>query len=322
MGVDVKDSGGITPLRDDGVPSALTHESLIALDYLSVPKALEGLVTTFYHFRCDEKVIRDVHPAAVGHVIVFLRGTGRLIFAEGRADPSYPVAVLTPSCAAALIEVDGPFHCVGAALSPAGWASFTGLHAAEWSDRLLPATQVFGPAVEQLGDSLIAAYRDGTAATALCERLAELLMAQARPLNPRHLALIRAAADWLGQSLDPPTEAFYQIGPYSRRQTQRLIERYYGLSPRELKRKYRALRAATLLGMPDVSDGEIAATVDLFCDQSHLIREIRHFCGRTPKRLAGEDDTILSALLDVRNFRIIKPQIAVMPETLIENDSQ
>ena len=41
-----------------------------------------------------------------------------------------------------------------------------------------------------------------------------------------------------------------------------------------------------------------------FYDQSHLIREIGIFVGRTPSRLGGEDKPILNGLLDLRNFRI------------------
>lgn len=321
-GVDVGESGGVTRSCEDGAPSTLTHESLIALDYLPVPDALQGLVTTFYHFRCDEYVIRDVQPAAVGHLIVFLRGEGRMIFADGRADRSHPVSVLTPSRAAAEIEVAGPFHCVGAALSPGGWASFTGLHAGEWSDRLLPATEIFGEAIGDLGERLVADYARGVPGEALCTQLADFLAPRARPLDSKHCTFIRCVADWLGTSLDPETGALYAASAYSPRQSQRLTERYFGLPPRELKRKYRALRAATLFGMPEASEEDIAATIDLFCDQSHMIRELRHFIGRTPKRLADEDDTILSTLLDIRNFREIAPQVAAMPDHPTANDSQ
>lgn len=304
-----------------GLTGALTSPALFALDYLPPPPALAGFVTTFYHFRCDEREIRDVQPAAVGHLIVFLAGKGVMRFASGRTDPSHPVSLLTPCGAAAPIEVAGPFHCIGAALSPLGWASLTGLHAGEWCDRMVPAGDHLGEEVEALGDALIADYRDGVGAQELCRRLADFLLERLKPVNPRHVALIQAVTAWLNSGFHPPIEELFDKSAYSRRQTQRLVERYFGLGPRELKRKYRALRIVALLGRPEVSDADVAALTDHFYDQSHMIREIRHFAGRTPGRLAAENESILAALLDVRNFREIRPQVASLPPTNSENDS-
>lgn len=315
-------TSGVAVLRNGASAEALTPAGLISLDYLPVPAALDGLVTTFYHFRCDEAVIRDVQPAAVGHVIVFLRGSGQMVFPQGHRDASHPVSLLTPCDAAAGIEVEGPFHCVGAALAPTGWAALTGLHAREWANRLLPATQVFGEAVESLGAELASAYRAGVSGPELCDRLAAFLAPRVRPLNPRHVGVMRAVAAWLGSSFDPPAEDLYGAVPYSPRQTQRLVERYCGSSPRELRRKYRAIRVAALLGMPEAKSEEIAEALNMFYDQSHMIREIRHFIGRTPHRLEGEGDTILSALLDIRNFRELTPRVAPMPGAITANDSQ
>lgn len=302
-------------------PESLTSPALFALDYLPVPPALSAAVTTFYFFRCDEPVIRDVQPAAVGHLLVFLRGAGAMHFLGGRVDPSCPVSLLTPCGAAAQIEVAGPFHCVGAALSPLGWAALTGLHAGEWCDRLIPARDHLAGA-DALGAELIDAYAAGVTGEDLCGRLAEFLAPRMRKVNSRHAGLIAAVADWLGTGFDPPLDALFARSAYSPRQTQRLVERYFGLAPRELKRKYRALRIVAMLSQPDVSDAQVAQLTDNFYDQSHMIREIRHFAGRTPKRLFGGGDTILSALLDIKNFREITPQVASIPHQRDENDSQ
>lgn len=302
-------------------PVPLTSPALFTLEYHPPPAALEGFVTTFYLFRCDERDIRDIQPAAIGHLIVFLRGQGEMQFLSGRHDPSHPVSLLTPCNAAAPIVVEGPFHCVGAALSPLGWAALSGLHAGDWADRMIAARDVLGEAADALGERLAADYRAGVEADALYAALAEFLVARLKPVNPRHAALIQTVADWLGASLDPPIEDLMKRAAYSSRQTQRLVERYFGLPPRELKRKYRALRVATALGQGDCPETDLAMLTDLFYDQSHMIREIRHFVGRTPGRLAEEHDSILSALIDVRNYREVTPQVAPLPPNF-ENDSQ
>ena len=70
------------------------------------------------------RALRPGQRRAVGHVLVFLSGEGDMVFEDGRRDRSHRVSLITPSTRAASIEVKGPFHCIGAALSPLGWAAF------------------------------------------------------------------------------------------------------------------------------------------------------------------------------------------------------
>ena len=71
-------------------------------------------------------------------------------------------------------------------------------------------------------------------------------------------------------------------------------------------RKYRAIRAAMLLNDPACSDEQAMQVQELFYDQPHMIREIRHFVGRTPSRLSGADGTLLSMWLDKENIRELR----------------
>jgi methylphosphotriester-DNA--protein-cysteine methyltransferase len=67
------------------------------------------------------------------------------------------------------------------------------------------------------------------------------------------------------------------------RQLERMAKRYYGLPPKTLARKYRALRAASALARGE--DLDDAGLGDSFYDQSHLIREVKRFAGLTPKQI-------------------------------------
>ena len=71
-------------------------------------------------------------------------------------------------------------------------------------------------------------------------------------------------------------------------------------------RKYRALRAATLLCDPDATSEMRARVESLFYDQPHMIREIRQFAGRTPGTLDGDDTKILRIWLSKDNYRDIE----------------
>ena len=122
--------------------------------------------------------------------------------------------------------------------------------------------------------------------------------------------------EWLAHSLAPDVADLQARCGLSTRQVQRLTDRYFGLPPTALARKYRALRAAVLLSRPDLTADDIAAVEDHFYDQPHMIREIRLFAGRTPARIADPDTPFLSAMMDLRNFRERGPRLAPIPDDL------
>lgn len=283
---------------------AVTPASLITVDYFAPAPPLAPYVTTLYHFRCDEPMIRDIQPAAVGNLCLFPHGKGEMLFAQGHRDPNHAVGLQTPLSRATPIVVEGPFHAFGAALTPLGWAALTGLHAGLHRDRLLPAGSVLGPEIDSLGERLIAAYRAGTMSGRDCAlAIGDYIARNVSPVNPRHLELVAATGRWLGASFNPEVSALTGVAGYSARQVQRLVERYFGLPPRALARKYRALRAAALLSAPHLSLEDESAISEAFFDQPHMIREITHFVGRTPSRLTDPSTPYLAEMIDPRNLR-------------------
>ncbi|MFN2099385.1 helix-turn-helix domain-containing protein [Altererythrobacter sp. MF3-039] len=291
----------------------LTPASKITLEYIQPSDALQPFITTLYYFRCDEREIRDIQPAAVGSLIVFLRGKGAMRFGD-RADPSHLVSLLAPLTYAAPFEVNGPFHTIGASLSPLGWAALTGLKADEARDRMYNAASIFGEEITHLGENLRQDYLSQSATpTELCARLADFLAGQIKPVQPKHVEFMRSVNAWMSSDFNPDIAKLAEISGYSNRQVQRLVERYFGVTPKILVRKYRALRIVALLHDPTTTDEQVAELLNHFYDQSHLIREVRSFAGRTPARFGDSEAPILESLLDVRNFREIKPNVAPLP---------
>ncbi len=282
----------------------LTESSLIRVDYIAPPAAISDYVTTLYHFRCDELKIRDIQPSSVGHLAIFPRGKGEMHFREGHRDPNPEVALMTPLSTATPIVVDGPFHVVGAALTPLGWASLTRLHAGEHKDRLRPAKEILGDDVVELGNRLNSQYLENAKSGRECAlELGEYIGGKVKPINSRHADLIKVVNTWLGSSLNPDLSDLLAKAAYSERQVQRLTERYFGLSPQALARKYRALRAAAYLSFPQLTPEFEAELGEAFFDQSHMIREINRFVGRTPARLKDPDSPYLSEMIAPKNLR-------------------
>ncbi|GMN02528.1 helix-turn-helix domain-containing protein [Erythrobacter sp. MTPC3] len=282
----------------------LTSDSLFEVEYIAPPAAVSDFVTTLYAFRCDEKIFRDIQPASIGQLCIFPRGKGKMHFRGGYSDPNPEIALLTPLSTAVPIVVDGPFHAIGAALSPLGWAALTGLHAGQHSDRLVEANTLIGDSFDSLGRKLVDSYRDGTMSGRECAlEIGEFIGRHAKPINPRHAALVRTVNSWLGSSLNPEMAALLESAAYSERQVQRLTERYFGLPPQALARKYRALRTAALMSFPQLTPEYEAEVGEVFFDQSHMIREITLFVGRTPARLSDDETPYLTEMIDPKNFR-------------------
>ncbi|WP_228241924.1 AraC family transcriptional regulator [Porphyrobacter sp. GA68] len=290
--------------RSDAVD--FTSQSLFELRYLPVPHDLADFVTTFYHFRCDEPEVRDVQPAGVGHLTVFPYGEGCLSFRDGRTMPAHRVNLLTPFSLAVPFVMAGPFHAIGAVFTPLGWAAVTGLCATAHGNKICAARDYLGDDIEDVGQEICRRYRqDASTAEQGTDALAAFIRGNLHSVPDKHRELIRTTNQWLSAALNPSLDDLHCALPYSQRQAQRLIERYFGLPPRSLVRKYRALRAAAWLSLPHLSDEAEAELAEAFYDQPHMIREIQLFVGRTPARLGSGSHDYLNEMLDLRNFREI-----------------
>lgn len=223
---------------------------------------------------------------------------------DGRADPAATGAYLFCGFNAARpMRMTGPWHAIGASLSPLGWAALTRASARQHYDRLMPASELMGEPITDFATDLIRRYNaciiDGEEA---CRELAAWIGERLHPIHSAHEVVIEETIGWLGSSLNPDVDDLFAKLHYSRRQGERLVEQYFGLTPAALARKFRAVRASALLsqrGLSDEAEAEIAAA---FSDQSHMIREIRRFCGYTPSRLGGPGDPIFHTMIQLKNL--------------------
>lgn len=281
----------------------LTSTTLFSLDYITPPATIVDHVTTLYHFSCEEETFRDVLPAAVGHLVVFPYCNGVIRFANGHEDRPGRSSLLTPTDEAATIYVEGRFHAIGAALSPLGWAALTGLHAGDHGNRLYPVERHLGELAKIRLHAIADHYCSSGSVHECLDRLTAFIAAKLNPIEGPHREAIATVNSWLAGSLNPDLDDLYARLPFSQRQAQRVVERYFGLPPVGVRRKYRALRAAIYLSLPDLSPEFEAEVKNAFYDQSHMTREIRKFVGRTPARLTDEPDSLGAELLTPSNMR-------------------
>ena len=284
--------------------------------YIPPPQSLKHLVTTFYMFRSAETVIEDVQPAGIGHLMFFLKGAGHARFLDGHVDQSHPVSIICPSNAAMYYRVNGPFHCFGCAFTPLGWRALTQVSANHMIDKLISAKEfVTGDCMALLSelqalDSEYSGQLGQDALGQLGQKLLEVAMPKLQSclheLPPIAIQKVTMISQWLDASLSPKVEDLVAAMGMSDRQVQRIATEYFGCSPKALARKYRALRVAMALTEGELSNQERANLFDLFYDQSHMIREIRHFVGRTPAGLAADETSLLQMWLEPDNIRELR----------------
>jgi AraC-like DNA-binding protein len=287
----------------------LSKQHSYSVEFVEAPASLAQHITAFFKFDSSAEVLRDAQPANPGHLMVFLSGHGEVRFFSGRCDRSQPVSLIGPTNAAMPYVVQGPFSCFGCGFTPIGWRALTGISAAQSCDQFMDSDVILGPGAKTYFQQMSAIneqYQGAEQHQRMAELTENFLVPLMRPVSEKHRRIVNATSRWLDNSLTPDIEQLYATLPVAKRQAQRVIGDYFGCAPKHLMRKYRAVRAAMLLNDPACTDEHVDSVQDLFYDQSHMIREIRHFAGRTPARLSGDTNSLLSMWLDKDNIRELR----------------
>ncbi|WP_162627567.1 helix-turn-helix domain-containing protein [Erythrobacter sp. KY5] len=278
------------------------------LKYFDPPKGLEQHVLALFHFRWEEPEIADRHPGALGQLFFTPYGSGEVRFGDRVQKIDGQPYMFSGFRTAAPFRMSGPWHAIGASLSPLGWAALSGADAQTHLDRFTPADELLGTEVVTFQDDLVARYRSGeTSGPECCAELAGWIARRLKAVSRPHEVVITTVLAWLGTSLNPDIEALYEKLAYSRRQSERLVAKYFGFAPAALARKMRAVRAAHLLAQPDLSDEAEAEIASAFYDQPHMINEIRRYCGYTPSRLGGAAEPLFQTMLRMKNLNRLSP---------------
>jgi len=166
----------------------------------------------------------------------------------------------------------------GIKFRPGGFLPFLGRPVSDITGVVLPSEQLWGPAATALAERMAAA-RGVDRQVALVEGF---LRERWPPPDPQVELVQRIVAALLHDRtiarVDDVTEMF-GIGP---RTLQRLFQRYVGVSPKWVLRRYRLHEAAAVLARERHRPwAEVAAELGYF-DQSHFIRDFTAAIGMTP----------------------------------------
>ena len=297
----------IVPLQQGkngrAMPETGTGSGAVTLDYAAPDESLRSYLSVFYEFRADVPVFEDLERAGVAQFRIMLAGHGRYTFADGHEQEAPEIQIVGPSTGPTAVRVIGPVHMFGVGLLPAGWGNLLDFEASLLVNRVIDATDLFGAQLAGVADALRATSTIEEK-VAIGNALAHQLIGEGR--SPA-FQFTRIVDDWLASSSSPEVDDLVRAIGMSRRQVERNCKRFYGSPPKLLARKYRALKAAISLAKGEGATQDLVA--DGFYDQSHFIREIKHFTGVTPGRIVEDLPMVAALTLKRTTFTELSPLI-------------
>jgi len=263
------------------------------LDYALPGESLREFFSVYYLLDSPLPYVLDGERAANAQLRFGLQGRVVMHMPDGKATPCIGAVLVGPTTAAVRFEIEGPLRMFGLGITAAGWGALTQHSAADYLDRVVPAVTLF-PNIEQRLEELGAL----DSLPQMCAAADAILAPIVNNASAEMVAFTRMVDSWLASSVSPTVTDLHACTRLSERQLTRRVKQLYGIPPKYLSRKYRALRAARALIDADADEADFLR--DAFYDQSHMIRELKLFAGTTPTRLrTGEGE--LARLIDQRS---------------------
>lgn len=268
---------------------------MVSLRYFAPAEDVRDLVSVYYLFESDQPSFADHERAAIAQLRFLLEGSADLSFANGETYKDATDSMLVgPTTGWMHFDVKGPFRMFGVGLLPAGWAALTKKSAADFADKAVPANKIFTDEIDKSLE-LLRNAKGTDDMTMWANRVFRDLKHRVKPEIEEFTKMVDT---WLSSEPSPPVSALMAQSDQSSRQVLRMVNKLYGMPPKYLARKYRALRAARAYA--EQNEEELMELVDAFYDQSHMIREVKFFAGTTPTKLrVGEGE--IATLIDQRS---------------------
>ncbi|WP_373886136.1 helix-turn-helix domain-containing protein [Sphingobium sp. CFD-1] len=289
--------GGVAGVvaADDGAPLSYTVEAAqgpVRLRYFAPPEPLCAYFGSLYIFSVSSSGYADATRADVPQLRFRLGGRGgNYIFQDGMVMPTPEVCLLGPTFGATRFRLEEPSRVLGISLLPAGWIALYGDDANSMADSafdMVTCDAEYGRLLQKLQG-----MEDADAIASLCW---SFLQTRIKPLPDTTWRLLEAVDGWLMDEGSPRIEILADRTGLSPRQLARLTNRYYGAPPKLLARKYRALRCSARIVL-DRESWQVLCDEGGFYDQSHFIREIKHFIGLTPQQLQNDPTAVAQLTL-------------------------
>ncbi|HMP56130.1 MAG TPA: helix-turn-helix domain-containing protein [Novosphingobium sp.] len=209
------------------------------------------------------------------------------------------------------VAVTGPFCSVGVALRPGACHALRGPKAADHLDRI-SGTEVLGLAQ----DAVLAQFEPDMGPEAMLQVMEGLLMSMVERCatgEPDPLTARFENAAFLDPTIS--ISQFARECGVDQRRLERVVRRDFGMAPKQVLRRARALDMAShLRGVADQDEAEELAL--RYYDQSHLIREFIELFGMSPSQFVARPQPLLTLALESRQARRLEAIARIAPGDL------
>ncbi|GLI99354.1 MAG: AraC family transcriptional regulator [Pseudomonadota bacterium] len=277
----------------------------VDLHYFAPPVALRSYFGSLYRFTVTLPSYRDVTRADAGQLRFMMSGDGHYTFHDGRDVATPEVCLLGPTMGATSFCLDSPSDVWGVSLLPLGWFALDGGDVSRMVDGLADMTVEHGPDYATLLEQLRDIRTDNVESAA---RIWAFLGSRLQPVSSTRQGVIESVDAWLSDEHSPRVADLVTATGLSDRQVARITNRLYGGPPKLLARKYRALRCAVRIAVDHTPWQELCDS-STFYDQSHFIREIKHFVGLTPHQLMTDPTEVARLTLQRRDMGMAMAEI-------------
>ena len=206
------------------------------------------------------------------------------------------------------VKVTGSFISVGIALRPGTCTALQGPRVGDFLDRLVITNVVAMPS-----DKILEHLAPDGSPEDWLDALEGLFRRRVEHLNGNLPDPVTARFEEIAFSTPriSVAEAARECG-VERRRLERLISRDFGMSPKQVLRRARALDMASFLR--GVADYDEAAEITLrYYDESHLIHEFTELFGMSPSQFVTTPQPLLTFALESRQARRLEALKRIMP---------
>lgn len=256
----------------------------------------------------EDSVIRCGMCNDLAYERIVLRGDWTADTADGSGHYGNEALLFGPHARHMPLTCTGPVIAIGVGLRPGALPLLADHSMAEMVNRIER-----GDPLGLVETDLFAEYRADDEPEQWLRRIETRLRARIAALAPPPPDPISTAFE-LASFADPnmPLTDFAEHQGISLRKLERLVKRDFGLTPKQVLRRARALDlAAQLCGVADEEEAE--ELLLRYFDQSHLIREFAAFFGTTPSAFRSAPRPLMTINLETRQARRLEELDRLLP---------
>lgn len=206
------------------------------------------------------------------------------------------------------ISVTGSFLSVGVSLRPGTGHALRRLKTADYVDRAVPCDALGLPSDVAL--HRLDQCREGEDYIQALEAMIRRIVEDAGGERPDPLTSRFEALAFSDPTM--PVADFARDCGVDQRRLERIVRRDFGMPPKQVLRRARALDMAShLRGVADQAEAEELAL--RYYDQSHLIREFTELFGMSPRQFVATPQPLLTAALESRQSRRLEAIARLAP---------